>query len=77
MDADWARSVVAECVEREVLVFGKQWGCWPNNPLAATGAKPDADPHGKGGALLDGRLWREAPEPELPERKLQKALDFA
>lgn len=64
----WAREVTAECEARGVAVFGKQWGSWPSNPLVAEQRMPreraellDPKANGKGGALLDGRLWREFP----------------
>ena len=65
MDPQWARDVTAECVGRGVAVFGKQWGSWASNPLVREGRDLGdvrrRDPHGKGGALLDGELWREFP----------------
>jgi len=67
-DPDWVREVRDQCIEQGVAFFHKQWGRPSNNPLAGgrTGkALADyikrVDPHGKGGALLDGRLWREYP----------------
>ena len=61
-DARWARRVTFQCVLSDVPVFGKQWGRWANNPLSRMpGAVKTDDPHGKGGALLDGQLYREAP----------------
>lgn len=66
MKADWARAIVAECREFDVAPFFKQWGTNANNPLfegreiSADDAK-EADPHGKGGGLLDGELVRKFP----------------
>ncbi|HYG90769.1 MAG TPA: phage Gp37/Gp68 family protein [Azospirillum sp.] len=67
---EWVREVRDQCVAAGVAYFHKQWGQPDNNPLVAD--KPpgmplakwikEVDPHGKGGALLDGRLWREFPE---------------
>ena len=31
----WIRNVIADCRERGVAVFHKQWGTYPNNPLVA------------------------------------------
>jgi len=56
---DWVRAVRDLCVERGVPFFFKQWGMWPNNP---TRREDDLDPKAKGGATLDGRLWREFPK---------------
>jgi protein gp37 len=38
--------------------FLKQWGTWESNP---TPRDQELDPAAKGGATLDGRLWREFP----------------
>jgi hypothetical protein len=43
-----------------VPFFLKQWGIWENNP---TPPQQELDPDAKGGATLDGRLWREFPSP--------------
>lgn len=66
----WFRSLRDQCQGGEIPFFFKQWGDWSFNPLTAehglAKAKSmeeeigDADSHG--GALLDGRLWREMPE---------------
>ena len=68
MEPGWARAVTAECLELEIPVFGKQWGRYENNPMIIEGelTAPQArdldDPgNGEGGALLDGRLWRQFP----------------
>ncbi|NBV42667.1 hypothetical protein EBR96_07870, partial [bacterium] len=49
--------------------FHKQWGHYASNPLVAERGLPvwdaealDPPSNGKGGGLLDGRLWREFPE---------------
>jgi hypothetical protein len=54
-----------------IAFFHKQWGAYDANPLIQEcGLSPDdvkrRDPpaNGKGGALLDGRLWREFPRPQ-------------
>jgi protein gp37 len=56
---DWVRAVRDLCVERGVPFFFKQWGLWSNNPISE---EDDLDPKAKGGATLDGRLWREFPK---------------
>lgn len=66
-DADWVREVRDLCADR-VPLFHKQWGAYADNPLVREqGMTParaaELDPHGKGGALLDGRLWRDMPTP--------------
>ena len=68
MEPKWARAVTAECLERGIPVFGKQWGNYKNNPLLVEerltrlqAQTKDPAENGKGGALLDGKLWREFP----------------
>jgi hypothetical protein len=60
MQAAWVRDVISDCEHQGVAPFFKQWGAISNNPLMAesgmsTKAASAADPHGKGGGLLDGR----------------------
>lgn len=65
-DPAWVRDIRDQCISAGVAYFHKQWGTYASNPLVAErglGVR-DAqiiDPHGKGGALLDGKLWREMP----------------
>ncbi len=68
MQAQWARDITRECVELEIPVFGKQWGSYNSNPLVteqqyslSQAELHDPRTNGKGGALLDGRLWRQFP----------------
>jgi protein gp37 len=56
---DWVRSVRDLCDANHVAFFFKQWGTWQNNP---TQRSDELDPKAKGGATLDGRLWRQFPE---------------
>jgi protein gp37 len=58
-DLRWVRAVRDLCVAKGVPFFFKQWGRWENNP---TPRGRDREPGAKGGATLDGRLWREFPE---------------
>ena len=58
-DVDWMRRLRDLCVQRDVPFFLKQWGTWPSNP---TPRDQELDPDAKGGATLDGRLWRDFPE---------------
>lgn len=58
-DPDWVRGLRDQCVTHGVPFFFKQWGFWVNNP---TTRSAELDPDAKGGATLDGRLWREFPE---------------
>jgi protein gp37 len=69
ISVDWVREVRDQCARVGVAFFHKQWGQPEFNPLAVQ-CPPDervrgfikrVDPHGKGGALLDGRLWWEMP----------------
>jgi protein gp37 len=55
---DWVRAVRDLCVAHRVPFFLKQWGTWSNNP---TPREQELDPRAKGGATLDGRLWRQFP----------------
>jgi protein gp37 len=58
-DPDWVRAVRELCIARDVPFFMKQWGLWENNPTAR---EAELDPDAKGGATLDGQLWRQFPE---------------
>ena len=69
MHPDWARNARDETIHGGGAFFFKQYGRYQNNPLypywAMNMAKvKELDPpaNGKGGALLDGRLWREFPQ---------------
>lgn len=67
-EPDWARQAEADCAARGVAFFFKQWGRPANNPLVRErGLTPSEakarDDHGKGGGLLDGRLYRAFPAP--------------
>ena len=57
-DPDWMRRLRDQCVALAVPFFLKQWGNWASNP---TPPNAELDPSAKGGATLDGRLWREFP----------------
>jgi protein gp37 len=66
MNPQWARDVISDCQRVGIAPFHKQWGSYRNNPLVAESgwtlrAAEIEDRHGKGGGLLDGRLWREFP----------------
>jgi protein gp37 len=72
MEAGWVRNIQHQCEEADVPFFFKQWGQPVNNPIAET-VPPgvdvttwveEEDPHseeGKGGALLDWKLYKENP----------------
>ena len=70
MQYSWAVEARDQCIAQKVPLFFKQWGKAENNPLwfqTPLGIAParyveEVDPNGKGGALLDGVLWREYPE---------------
>ena len=74
MNPDWARNARDETIHGGGAFFFKQWGKYSNNPLTDSGWRngshasvataKDIDPpeNGKGGALLDGWLWREFPQ---------------
>jgi protein gp37 len=69
MKPEWAFEARDQCIAQRVPLFFKQWGLAENNPLyhsAPALEKPAAyvarvDPHGKGGALLDDKLWHQFP----------------
>ena len=66
MAAYWARQMQKQCELRGIAFFFKQWGQYANNPLTRAVGELEAklrDPktNGKGGALLDGVLYRELP----------------
>lgn len=78
-DPDWIREIRDQCQATKTAFFHKQWGKAANNPLGhVTGLTgralvefiAEVDDNGKGGALLDGRLWREFP-PFGPFRDVQ------
>lgn len=66
----WFRILRDQCQRSEIPFFFKQWGDWSFNPLTAEHGLAKAksmeeeigDANSHGGALLDGRLWREMPE---------------
>lgn len=74
MKAEWAREACDECHRQQVPLFFKQWGIVENNPLyhqAPVFEDPAqyvrrVDPHGKGGALVDGKLWHQFPRAFVP-----------
>jgi hypothetical protein len=62
------RDVIRDCRAFGVAPFFKQWGVVTNNPLVgekgmSRTAAAVADPYGKGGGLLDGKLYRDFPIP--------------
>lgn len=68
MNPQWARDIISDCNRLNVAPFHKQWGSIKNNPLVVeqgmdVKVAAAADTHGKGGGLVDGRLWREFPNP--------------
>ncbi|WP_237213014.1 DUF5131 family protein [Falsiroseomonas oryziterrae] len=67
--ADWVRDIRDRCLGAEVPFFLKQWGAYLHNPLVtergfsvAQARIADPPDNAKGGAMLDGRLWRDVPE---------------
>jgi protein gp37 len=68
MKPAWARHVRDQCRAFGIAFFHKQWGTYRSNPLVqeeglspADAQRHDPPTNGKGGALLDGRLYREFP----------------
>lgn len=69
-EPEWTREVRDACLAQDVAYFHKQHGVYASHPWVREGgmSKMEAaqrDKHGKGGAILDGRLWRQMPE-DLP-----------
>lgn len=68
-DPAWVREVRDACTAQGVAFFHKQWGTYGSSPLVrelgmTIGQAEAEDSHGKGGAMLDGQLWREMPARE-------------
>jgi protein gp37 len=59
-DPAWMRGLRDLCIVSSVPFFLKQWGTWESNPTPRE--QEMATPKTKGGATLDGRLWRQFPE---------------
>ena len=62
----WIRDIIADCRERGIAVFHKQWGVYPHNPLVVNKGMSikqakALDKFGKGGCLVDGELVWEYP----------------
>ena len=65
----WAREAIAECYRVGTAPFLKQWGRYANNPLVVEQGMTDREAalidlpaNGKGGGMLDGRLYRDFPK---------------
>ena len=58
-EPEWVRAVRDATLAASVPFFHKQWGRQEWNPLYPNVRA--LDPWAEGGALLDGRLWREVP----------------
>jgi protein gp37 len=62
----WIRDVIADCRERGIAPFHKQWGVYQNNPLVVNEGKSVKEAKGldkleKGGCLVDGKFVWEFP----------------
>ena len=67
MNPQWVRDIIADCERHGIAAFHKQWGAFRNNPLCleeglSTKEAEARDLHGKGGGLLDGKLYRNFPQ---------------
>lgn len=67
---EWYRECRDHCSRLDIAYFHKQYGTYRSHPVAFEQARSvreaqaeDPTTNGKGGALLDGRLWREFPVP--------------
>ncbi len=63
----WVREIKAGCEAQGVPLFHKQWGSYASNPLVFEQKLPLAeakrlDTDGKGGKLLDGKLYHAFPD---------------
>jgi protein gp37 len=68
LNPQWVRDIIADCQNRDVAPFHKQWGTYLSNPLVVEQGMSIAeakaiDKYGKGGGLIDGKLVREFPLP--------------
>ena len=66
MKPQWVRNIIADCRDRGVAPFHKQWGNYQNNPLVvehgmSTRDAQALDKLGKGGRLVDGLVVQEYP----------------
>ena len=66
MKPQWVRNIIADCRDRGVAPFHKQWGNYQNNPLVvehgmSTRDAQALDKLGKGGRLVDGLIVQEYP----------------
>lgn len=68
MNPQWARDIRDQCEALGIAFFHKQWGTYRSNPLVvekrlSTIEAEQLDPpsNGKGGGLLDGKLYRAFP----------------
>lgn len=78
MQARWVVDIVEDCRRFGIAPFFKQWGSFQNNPMVAEKhmAVDDvriADPYGKGGGLLDGKIVRQFPATSKPEASADAA----
>jgi protein gp37 len=66
MQPAWARHVRDQCVAFGIAFLHKQWGTYASNPLVQEQGMPAnkaarLDRAGKGGGILDGKLYRTFP----------------
>ncbi len=66
VNPQWVRDVFLDCERHGVAAFHKQWGSYRNNPLCLEQRLSPKevqiiDAFGKGGGLLDGKLYRSTP----------------
>jgi protein gp37 len=76
-DPQWFRDLRDDCRDYGSAYFFKQFGNYGSNAAVferglskAEAERLDPKANGKGGALLDGRLWREFPVTEAPSFRL-------
>ena len=68
VNPQWVRDIIAECRQRGIATFHKQWGTYRSNPLVVEHGlsikeAKALDESGKGGGLIDMKLVHEFPLP--------------
>jgi protein gp37 len=68
VNPQWVRDIIAECRQRGIAAFHKQWGTYRSNPLVVEHGlsikeAKALDESGKGGGLIDMKLVHEFPLP--------------
>ena len=78
LDPSWVLDILQDCHLLNISPFFKQWGNFENNPLTgmhsySKNELKEADPNGKGGGLVDGKLVRQFPRTVDPKNQANVA----